>query len=530
MSRRTAPGGKRPPARRAPANGRFTGGRARARRRRSPGRNAVSVSWSRPRRVLSSVPLAAWGCALVACLNAVSWSAISPPFEVPDEPSHFAYVQHLAETGTRPPVNGLYFSPTETVALRDLHYPQIRGRPQNGTISSTREQRTLERDLAENPSTASEEGGVATPEPPLYYALETVPYRLAGGNILDRLTLMRLLSALMASFTGLFAFLFVRESLPGVRWAWTVGGLGVALFPLLGVMSGAVSPDAMLCAVTTALFFSLARAFRLGLTPARGCAIGAAIAIGLLTKLNFVGLVPGAAVGLIALTLRAGRTSRPAALRSLALTLGVAATPVLLYIAADALTHHVGGFSVVAIGNEFIGLHGSAFSKVSYIWELFLPRLPGMPSFFHGISTTRQLWFDGLVGRYGWLDTYFPGWVYDAALIPVAVIAGLCVRQLVRGRMALRSRTVELAVYLAIGGGVMAQVGATDYFSYPALQGAYIEPRYLLPLIALFGAVLALAARGAGRRWGPAVGAILILLVLGHDIFSQLLVISRYYG
>ncbi len=530
MSRRSAPGAKRAPVRRTPAGKRFTGGRAHAGRRRSPGLHAVSASWFRPRRVLASIPLAAWGCAVVACLNAASWSAISPPFEVPDEPSHFAYAQHLAETGTRPTVNGLSFSPTETVALRDLRYPQVRGRPQNDTISSAREQRTLERDLAENPSTASEDGGVATPEPPLYYALETIPYRLAGGNILDRLTLMRLLSALMAGFTGLFAFLFVRESLPGVRWAWTVGGLGVALFPLLGFMSGAVSPDTMLFAVATALFFSLARAFRLGLTPARGCAIGAAIAIGLLTTLNFVGLVPGAAVGLVALTIRAGQTSRRAAIRSLALALGVAASPVLLFVAIGALTHHVGGFDLVRIGNEFIGLQGSAFSKISYIWELFLPRLPGMHSFLHDISTTRQLWFDGLVGRYGWLDTFFPGWVYDAALIPTALIVGLCIRELIRGRVALRGRMPELTAYLAMAAGVMAQVGAADYFSYPTFEGAYIEPRYLLPLISLFGVALALAARGAGRRWGPAVGAVLILMVLGHDIFSQLLVISRYYG
>jgi hypothetical protein len=41
---------------------------------------------------------------------------------------------------------------------------------------------------------------------------------------------------------------------------------------------------------------------------------------------------------------------------------------------------------------------------------------------------------------------------------------------------------------------------------------------------------VALAARGAGRRWGPAVGAAIIILMLAHDLFSQLQVIARYYG
>ena len=45
----------------------------------------------------------------------------------------------------------------------------------------------------------------------------------------------------------------------------------------------------------------------------------------------------------------------------------------------------------------------------------------------------------------------------------------------------------------------------------------------------VFAAILALAARGAGRRWGPAAGTLIVLLILAHDIFSQLLVVGRYY-
>ena len=76
----------------------------------------------------------------------------------------------------------------------------------------------------------------------------------------------------------------------------------MALFPLLGFMSGAVNPDAMLYAVSAALFFAFARAFRLGLTPGRAAAIGAVIAVGVLTKLNFIGLLPGAALALAILS------------------------------------------------------------------------------------------------------------------------------------------------------------------------------------------------------------------------------------
>ena len=107
-------------------------------------------------------------------------------------------------------------------------------------------------------------------------------------------------------------FLFVREALPGARWAWLVAGLAVAPTPLLGFMSGGVTPEAMLYTVSAAAFFCLARAFRLGLTPKRGAIIGAVIAIGLLTKLNFLGFVPGMVLAFAVLVKRQ-RTLAPTA-------------------------------------------------------------------------------------------------------------------------------------------------------------------------------------------------------------------------
>ena len=44
-----------------------------------------------PARTLLRVPRAAWTCALVGLLSAACWTVITPPFQAPDEPSHFAY-------------------------------------------------------------------------------------------------------------------------------------------------------------------------------------------------------------------------------------------------------------------------------------------------------------------------------------------------------------------------------------------------------------------------------------------------------
>jgi Predicted membrane protein (DUF2142) len=487
-------------------------------------RSAIAGLWRAPN--------AAEICVLVAFLNAVCWSVITPPFQVPDEPSHFAYTQQLAENKQLPTSGGSDLSPEEEVVLRDLHQARVSLHPENHTISSGAEQRRLQKDLARGLSRKGGGGAEgAASDPPLYYLLEVVPYELgSAATLLDQLELMRLLSALMAGLTALFVFLFVREVVPAVPWAWVVGGLSVALAPLLGFMSGAVNPDSMLFAVSAAVFYCLARGFRRGLTRRLAIVIGALTAAGFLTKLNFIGLAPGAILGLIVLTIRAARTvGRRNALLSLGIALGIAASPAVLYSVANLLSNH----PVLGIVSTTLG-HGtpsrSILDEISYTWQFYLPRLPGMTNYFPGISTTRDLWFNKLVGFYGWLDTPFPAWVDNLALVPAGLLAVLLLHALIRAHAALREHLVELLVYGTMVVGLMALIGASDYLKRSTEGLDFAQPRYLLPLLPLVGVALALVARGVGRRWGPSVGALIVVLFLAHDAFSQLQVVSRFYG
>jgi 4-amino-4-deoxy-L-arabinose transferase-like glycosyltransferase len=481
--------------------------------------------------LLRRVPTAAWVCAAVALLNAACWSLTTPPLEGIDEPDHVAYVQELAQTG-RLPTAGTSFelSREETVLADDLHQESMRFSPQFPAISSDVEQRQLQRDLAASyPPAGPLNAGTAGSEPPLYYALETIPYALGSwGNFLDRLQLMRLLSGLIAAVAALLTFLFVRETLPSAPWAWTAGTLAVAQMPLLGHLSGAVNPEVMLVAVSAALFYLLARAFRRGLTRPLALAIGAVTAAGFLTKLNFLGLAPGVLVGLSILVLRAPRASRGAALRSAAAAVLIGCTPVALYVLIDALAGRPLLGAAAAVPQL---VQGSVTHEISYIWQFYLPRLPGMGSRFPGIDTTRSLWFDGSIGRFGWDDVFFPGWVYDLALIPAVALAALGLRALVLGRRAFGGRVAELLAYSVMAVGLLALVGADSYISeHSGAGGPYWQPRYLLPLVPLLAAGLALAARGAGARWGRVAGVWIVVLFFANDLFGQLQTVARYYG
>jgi hypothetical protein len=255
--------------------------------------------------------------------------------------------------------------------------------------------------------------------------------------------------------------------------------------------------------------------------------IGAITAVGLLSKASFVGLLPGVLVGLAVLARRIAHSSRSSAYRSFGLGAGIAASPIVLFLIIG-LTTSRSVLTGVSTPGSVASRHGSVFAAISYVWELFLPRLPGMAPYFPGVFTTRQIWFDGVVGQYGWSETAFPEWVYTvAAIFGVAVLLA-CARTLVALRKTVRERLAELVVYLLISLGLLTLIGGASYFAVEA--GAYTEARFLLPLLALIAAGLGLAIRAAGRRWEAVLGTILVLAVLADDIFSQLLVVARYYG
>jgi hypothetical protein len=510
----------RKPPRRAPREGVPT--RAKARRSRS----STSQS-TRAMKMLRRVPRTAWVCAAVAVANCVGWSILIPPLQGPDEQAHFAYAQQLAENGRMP--NGSSeenFSPEELTALSSLGFSETTLDPGIDAVPSRARREQLMHNLSQ-PLSHKGDGsvGVANSEPPLYYALQIIPYELGSGStLLTRLALMRLLSALLTGITVLFVFLFIREALPAVPWAWTVGGLGAALSPLLGFVGGSLDPDALLFAVCAALFYCFARAFRRGFEPRLAAVLGAVVTTGLLAKINFVALMPGIGVGLILLTVRTARISPRQAYRSLALA---CSSPAVLYILVS-LASHKEPLSIVSGSINAVKRHNLS-AELSYIWQFYLPRLPWMHSDFPGITPALNIWFKGLIGRYNWLETVFPGWVYTVALIPAGLIAGLCIRELYVGRGALRRRRSELAVYFSMLVGLMLLFPAASLESFPTLAAGDSEPRYFLPVLALGGALLALAARGAGRRWGPVAGVGIVMLILGHDVLSQLLEVSRYY-
>jgi 4-amino-4-deoxy-L-arabinose transferase-like glycosyltransferase len=486
---------------------------------------------------LRSVPAAAWACALVMLANGLAWSLIVPPFEVPDENAHYAYVQQVAERGTvpRPVRKEGELSPAEDNTLASIGFYQIVGEAQNPAPMSELQQRTIEA-VGRAGLSARGSGNAlsATNNPPLYYVLEAVPYELAsGGTVLDRLAAMRVLSALMGACTVLFVYLFLMELLPRRRWAWAAGALVAAFQPLFGFMSGGVNSDSLVYLLAAATFWALARAFRRGLTPLNGGLIGVSLGLGLVTKFNMLGFLPAIALALALMVRRSWPAERASALRGAAWALGLAAAPVIVYLALNHLVWHRGA---IPGGIGSVPAAAGAVRKfnfreeLSHIWQLFLPPV-GMHRQFADLPLW-SLWFKGFMGRFGWLDYTFPWRFYSYAFVVSVIVLALAVGEVVRRRRALLARLGEFAVYALILAGVCVEIGVQSYreMIQTAGIGQFAQARYMLPMLCLYAAIVALAVRFGGRRWGPAIAVVLVVAAIGHDVMAQVITVSRFYS
>ena len=497
-------------------------------------------------KVVRAVPGSAWLCALVAVLNAAAWSLVTPIFQAPDETAHAAYAQYVAERG-RPPTGdpGLKAASQEQRRLmRTLGFKQVEFRLDNRPLTTAADRKRIRR-VAEGPNERQGEGGYnfATNNPPLYYALEAVVYHASpSSNLTDRIHLMRLFSALLAGLTTIFVFLFCRELLPGSPWAWTVGALAVALLPQFANVAGGVNNDNLLFAASAGCFYLLALGFRRGLDPRLGLALGALAAIGFLAKINIAGLLPGFALGVGLIVLQAEGAERRTAIRGALAALAAFTLPALAYMAANTA---LWDRSLLRGTTESSAPPSSApalpeaiptpttepqlLEGVSYVWQFYLPRLPFMDSLVPGYPLA-DIWLEGFVGRFGLLEFGWPGWVYALAAAVFVALGCLAARELWLQRATLRDRAGELAAYAASMLGLLAIVHWAGYTSRLENEGGFEQGRYLFPLLALYAAVIALAARGAGRRWGPAVGVLIVCLAIAHSLVALLVALDRYYG
>ena len=481
----------------------------------------------RPARRRRLTPLAALLSA--AFLLSLTWALVTPAFQTPDENAHFGYVQSLAETGDLPGKAGrLPYSTEQEFAMTVSNSVQAAASPPTKMEWS----RGVWEKWLETPyphAKRADTGGPnpASSNPPLYYLYESLGYRAAsGGNLFARLSAMRVLSALWLLLTVAAAWLLAGEVFRGDRLLMLTTASLAALAPTVTFVSASVTPDAMLLAAWTTAFWLGARILRRGLTPASGAAFFAVVGIATVVKATSFALLPGAllvlAVGL--------HRRRPLPLRRAAGVAGAAGGALIATAGAwFAIAHALSRPAAAQVSSASTTAGISVRELLSYVWQYYLPRLPGQSDFPTTAHTLPawDIWFKGVWASFGWNEVVFHGWVYGILALVTLVVVAAAASELWRIRL-----TADRAIGAFFALVSLSLLAGLHWSDYKIIKGGsgFAQGRYLLPLVGAAGLVLAYAV----RRLAPARRAYAVAAVLGGLVLLQAsslaLVIQRFYA
>jgi 4-amino-4-deoxy-L-arabinose transferase-like glycosyltransferase len=482
-------------------------------------------------RRLPRPPRALLALLATVALLGVAWALIVPAFQAPDENSHFAYLQSLAERWELPGDAERQYRSTEQELASDAVNSDQTAQQLGTKPEWSDEAHERWRDQAAGLTNgARQDGGGANPagaNPPLYYLTQVPAYLLAsGGDLFARVTASRVGSVPFLLITVTATWLLAGAVFGPNRQLQLAAAAVPGLVPMVTFISSSVTPDSLVFALWTLALWLGARI----LTQRAGVAEVAALL---------------AVTGLAAAT----KSSSYALLPAVLLVLGVAvwrsrALPrrvlVVLAAAMAAFAVTVGGWYVVASVNDrpaaaqiTEGTRPTDFNEkefVGYVWQYYLPRLPFQEPYgaIDWPFTPYEIWGRHSWGAFGWLEVRWPRQVYWVFALATALVAAGALVAIFR-----RRRNLDLLLLLFFTIAALSLLAGLHWNEYRLAEvgGALVnQGRYLFPLIGLAGLALAAAltvvpARARSGTIGGVLGTLAVV-----QLFSIGLVAARFYA
>ncbi len=479
---------------------------------------ASTRSWRLPRRIWSRVartPRPLLLILAVGLLQSIAWDVALPAFQGPDEAAHFAYVQYLAENGRLPsPTKGPAPDSREaSTALVWLNLQatigDLSGKPAWSSADLHLWQ-GIENSLPGGSRANGSGPNAIAKNPPLYYAVMAIPYRVfVWLPLLKRIFVLRLFNALFYLATIALSWLIAGELFGRVRWKQTLAAGVVALLPQLAYMSAVINADSLLIALTTAALLTDLRLVARGPSLTRVLGASLVTAAAALTHGRGLVTVPMLATALIAALITHRVGLREAAWR------GATAAGTLLVAGLAYLRFGKTGGSGALYGGQVSALtSGKAFNIrqfLSSIYQFYFPRLPTLRPRLGPEYGYRQVFIDTFYGTFGSLEVLYKPWVYDVLQVLSALgLVSLYTAVVVRWRRIVAAWPAVI-VMLSL---LVTNLFFLHYVSYRSLLTStdpLIVGRYLLPMISLFGLAIAFTVGCLPHRAGVVVGAIILV-------------------
>ena len=420
-----------------------------------------------------SVPLEAAALAIIILAYlalAVEWNRATPPFDNPDEPAQWNYVRYVADTGTLP-VLRLGDDPAQLLdRLRSAHFPP------GESIDAIRYE---------------------SHQPPLYYAVAAVAYKLTEGfSLPSHVAIVRLLSTLFGALTVLFSWRLVCALLPAEPALALATAAFVAFVPMHVNMTAAVENDGLSNLLLTVAVFGLLRWLQRGFAWRGAVILGVVMGLAVLTKVTALVVLPLAFLAALLRYRRVGSDARHAhPFGALIVAYGVVLVVWGWWVARNVVTY--GWHDPLALD----------INRLVVLQPLTGPLTSAAAQRFLTIS------FDSFWAQFGWMGIPVPQ-VYPALVLLSALAGAGLVVALFR---ALRVEAVETvrgtkAAELLLVLAWPALVFASDVqYNLTFIQA---QGRYLFPGIGGIGFFFMLGlSRLAGPRLSTATLTVISLLL-----------------
>lgn len=473
------------------------------------------------------LPLLAVLC--VTLVAGLAWAFAVPALQGADEGAHFAYVQKIADAHTVPWPRKEYgllqaeFSPSvsteQATAWVWAGLEPLRGNRAAKPLWTKADEQIWARENAKlTPADRRDgQGSQAFRNPPVYYLSAAVPYEIAGGTFFDRLFAIRVYNVLLLLATVALTWLLAGELFARRREFQTVAAAAVALQPVLLDTITRVTPDALLIPLTAAVLYLMVLVVRRGPTARLSALLALTTIAACFTQGRAIGLVPPVlfAFGL-AFYRRFGSSLPRAPGRLVSGVVWGAAIVAVAVVSALWATR----FQLSQVGGFW-----------SYLWQFYLPKLPGMSHPIGPHWTATNVYLDRFFGTFVQFEVVFPKTLLDGLRLVIDIGLIALVVGVWRHRAALRERRDVVVTLLVTGVLLMLSLHAA---SFHALLSNPADPvftgRYLLMLVPLYGIAIAAALSVLpGRLRAGASGAVLAgVFLLQISAFG--LVVARFYA
>jgi hypothetical protein len=346
--------------------------------------------------------------------------------------------------------------------------------------------------------------------PPLYYLYEAVPYAIAyPASLFDRAFAMRLANLPLLLAVVVFTWLVAGELFGRRLWLQTLATAAVAVQPQLIHMTATVNPDIALAAIWAAALYAMVRLVKAGPSRGRLAWLAGLVVASCLTQPRGLALVIPA-LAAVALSLRGERRRLAWALVGTAYLLGA------VLLVNYATRGDLAGFRV----RQF----------ASYLWQFYLPRLDFMtpsPGPDWGVG---DVFVDRFFGGFAQLEVTLPDALLSVLTVAALVVGALAIVGLVVHRRALARRRGVAIVCALTAVGYLLVIHAVVFRGLLTTPDPAITGRYLLPLLPLYGAGIALAVCWMRRPVGVGLGVVVLAGLTWLQIASFGLLFERFYA